>query len=135
MIEWSEQHLMIRDAVRRFVDAEIVPNLEQLEHGDMPPYDILRKMLNTFGMDEMARARFKSQIAREKAVAAGEMTESQARSGEFNMTEHVVCVEDRRAEYEAWPPILGDMLSRSRELYLRVCKMDEMVQRLYANTS
>jgi len=24
MIEWSEQHLMIRDAVRKFVEAEIV---------------------------------------------------------------------------------------------------------------
>ena len=30
MIEWSEQHLMIRDMVRRFIDAEIVPNREQL---------------------------------------------------------------------------------------------------------
>ena len=69
MIEWSEQHLMIRDAVRKFVDAEIVPNLEALEHGDMPPYDVLRKMFKTFGMDELARARFDKQIAREEAAA------------------------------------------------------------------
>ncbi|MCG8591895.1 MAG: acyl-CoA dehydrogenase family protein [Proteobacteria bacterium] len=67
MIEWSEQHEMIRDAVRRFVEAEIAPNLEELEHGDTPPYDVLRKMYATFGMDEMARARFKKQIEREKA--------------------------------------------------------------------
>ncbi len=66
MIEWSEQHLMIRDAVRRFVDEEIVPNVEALEHGDMPPYDILRKLIKNFGMDEMARARFEKQIAAEK---------------------------------------------------------------------
>lgn len=72
MIEWSEQHLMIRDAVRRFVEAEIVPNLEELEHGDMPPYDILRKLIRTFGMDEMARTRFEKQIALEKKIAAGE---------------------------------------------------------------
>jgi len=70
MIEWSEQHLMIRDAVRRFVEAEIKPNLEQLEHGDLPPYDVLRKLISTFGMDEMARVRFQKQIAREKAQAA-----------------------------------------------------------------
>ena len=70
MIEWSEQHRMIRDAVRRFVEAEIKPNLEQLEHGDMPPYDVLRKLISTFGMDEMARVRFEKQIAREKAQAA-----------------------------------------------------------------
>jgi len=71
MIEWSEQHLMVRDAVRKFVEAEIVPNLEELEHGDTPPYDVLRKLFATFGMDEMARARFDSQIAREEAGAAG----------------------------------------------------------------
>jgi alkylation response protein AidB-like acyl-CoA dehydrogenase len=72
MIEWSEQHLMIRDAVRRFVDAEIVPNLEELEHGDMPPYDILRKLYSSFGMDEVATSRFEKQIAIEKQIAAGE---------------------------------------------------------------
>jgi alkylation response protein AidB-like acyl-CoA dehydrogenase len=66
LIEWSEQHQMIRDVIRRFIDAEIVPNVEALEHGDMPPYDILRKLYSTFGMDEMARARFAKQIEREK---------------------------------------------------------------------
>ena len=66
MIEWSEQHQMIRDAVRRFIDAEVVPNVDALEHGDMPPYDILRKLYATFGIDEMARARFDKQIEREK---------------------------------------------------------------------
>ncbi len=66
MIEWSEQHLMLRDAVRRFVEAEIVPNLEELEHGDMPPYDILRKMFRTFGVGEVARARFLQQLERER---------------------------------------------------------------------
>jgi alkylation response protein AidB-like acyl-CoA dehydrogenase len=70
MIEWSEQHLMIRDAMRRFVEAEIKPRLEELEHGDTPPYDVLRKMMRTFGLDEMARQRFAKRIAREKAVEA-----------------------------------------------------------------
>ncbi len=69
MIEWSEQHLMIRDAMRRFIDAEIKPNLEELEHGDTPPYDVLRKLNATFGLGEMARMRFEKQIARDKAEA------------------------------------------------------------------
>ena len=69
MIEWSESHLMIRDAMSRFVADEIVPNLEALEHGDMPPYDILRKLYKTFGMDEMAKARFAKMV---EAEAAGE---------------------------------------------------------------
>ena len=66
MIEWSESQLMIRDAFRRFVEAEVEPHVEALEHGDLPPYDILRKMYAAFGMDEMARARFEKQIEKEK---------------------------------------------------------------------
>ena len=58
MFEWSEEQLMIRDAVRQFVETEIVPHREELEHGDLPPYDILRKLFATFGMDAMARDRF-----------------------------------------------------------------------------
>ncbi|MCG8423743.1 MAG: acyl-CoA dehydrogenase family protein [Proteobacteria bacterium] len=69
MIEWSEQHKQIRTMVRRFIAAEIVPHLEELEHGDMPPYDLLRKMLKTFGVVDMARAQFARRIAREKARA------------------------------------------------------------------
>jgi hypothetical protein len=70
MIDWSEQHQMIRDAMRRFIDAEIKPRLAELEHGDTPPYPVLRKMMQTFGLDEVARARFAKRIAREKAAKA-----------------------------------------------------------------
>ncbi len=69
MIEWSESHLMIRDAVRKFVEAEIKPHVGELEHGDTPPYEILRKLFRTFGMDELARQRFRHQIEREKKGA------------------------------------------------------------------
>ena len=72
MFEWSEEQLMIRDAVRQFVQAEIAPRREELEHGDLPPYDILRKLFATFGMDAMAREGFKARIEREKRIAAGE---------------------------------------------------------------
>ena len=71
MIEWSEQHLLIRDMVRRFIDAEIKPHHEALEHGDLPPYDILRKMMQAFGLDEAARARFAKRIGEERAGAEG----------------------------------------------------------------
>jgi acyl-CoA dehydrogenase len=67
MIEWTDEQLMVREAMQRFVEDEVKPNLTELEHGDLPPYDILRKMLQTFGMDQMARDRFKRTIEREKA--------------------------------------------------------------------
>jgi alkylation response protein AidB-like acyl-CoA dehydrogenase len=71
MIEWSEQHVMMRDAVRRFVEAEIAPHLEELEHGDLPPYDILRKMFRTFGVGEVGLARFARQLERERRGETG----------------------------------------------------------------
>ena len=57
---------MIRDAVRQFVDNEIRPHREELEHGDLPPYDLLRKLYQTFGMDSMARDSFARRIEAEK---------------------------------------------------------------------
>jgi alkylation response protein AidB-like acyl-CoA dehydrogenase len=81
MYEWSEEQLMIRDAVRQFVEKEIKPNLEELEHGDLPPYDILRKLFRTFGMDAMAKDSFHKQIEREKAEARGEVVAPRERSG------------------------------------------------------
>ena len=75
MIEWSDEQLMIRDAIRQFVDKEIKPHVEELEHGDLPPYGILKKLFSTFGMDAMAKAGFEKTIAREKAIAAGEPVE------------------------------------------------------------
>ena len=67
MFEWSEELLMVRDAVRTFVDAEIRPHREELEHGDLPPYDLLRKLYTTFGMDQMAADSFDKRIAAEEA--------------------------------------------------------------------
>jgi alkylation response protein AidB-like acyl-CoA dehydrogenase len=82
MIEWSEQHRMIRDAFQRFVEEEIKPNQEALEHGDLAPYDILRKMYATFGMDELARARFEKQITAEKAGKSKTEAKAEGRKGD-----------------------------------------------------
>ncbi len=84
MIEWSEQHLVVRESIRKFIEAEIVPNLEALEHGDLPPYGILRKMLRTFGIDELNRSRFRRQIERHEAMERGEAASVKPRpEGDF----------------------------------------------------
>jgi len=72
MFEWNETHLAVREAVRRFVETEIKPQIEQLEHGDTPPYAVLRRFVNDFGVRDLALAQFESQIARDKAREAGE---------------------------------------------------------------
>ena len=70
MFQWSEEQEMVRGAVRQFIDKEIRPRVEEFEHGDTPPYEVLRKLIREFGMDAMARDRFAKQIAFEKEVAA-----------------------------------------------------------------
>ena len=70
MYQWSDEQEMVRGAVRQFIDKEIRPRIDEFEHGDTPPYDVLRKMFRDFGMDAAARDRFAKQIAFEKEVAA-----------------------------------------------------------------
>ena len=72
MYQWSDEHQMLRTAMKDFVAKEIIPIKEDLEHGDLPPYDVLRKIYATFGMDEMARVTFTRRLERERAIAAGE---------------------------------------------------------------
>ena len=63
MLAWPPELEEMRTAVRTFVDREIVPLREELEHGDLPPYDVLRTYGRTFGIDEMARERFENESA------------------------------------------------------------------------
>jgi len=69
MIEWSETHGQIREMFKRFVDAEIVPKIDDIELGDTPPYDVLRKMMATFGVGELAKSKFFHDLEKEKKRA------------------------------------------------------------------
>jgi alkylation response protein AidB-like acyl-CoA dehydrogenase len=82
MIEWNEQQQMIQKMVRDFVAKEVVPNLDDIEYNGVPPYDILRRMIKTFGMDVMATQNYEKQIAREKAAAEnGEAAPTKKKDG------------------------------------------------------
>jgi alkylation response protein AidB-like acyl-CoA dehydrogenase len=64
---WTDEQLMIRDAIREFIEREIKPRLDELEHGDVPPYDILRKMYQSFGLDGLARGAFARRMSADGA--------------------------------------------------------------------
>ena len=72
MFEWPEELEMVRTAVREFVDQEIRPHRDDLEHGDMAPYDLLRKLYRTFGIGTMARDSFERRIAQLRAGNSGD---------------------------------------------------------------
>src|SRR3954467_1549219 len=71
MCEWTEEQRMIRDTVRQFVESEIAPRRDEFEFGDTPPYDVLRKLYKTFGLDVMAREQFKRRLDRAEGNGGG----------------------------------------------------------------
>jgi alkylation response protein AidB-like acyl-CoA dehydrogenase len=76
MHKWSDTDLLIRDSVREFIDSEIRPNIDTLESGIEPPYELIRKMWAAFGIDvmasEMATKMFEAE--EERAVRALDVT-------------------------------------------------------------
>ncbi|WP_183097535.1 acyl-CoA dehydrogenase family protein [Nocardioides pelophilus] len=66
MIGWSDADEAIREAVRDFVDKEVRPHLDQLETGALPPYDIIRKLFSSFGLDVMAADAVRKALASER---------------------------------------------------------------------
>ncbi|MFC7449146.1 acyl-CoA dehydrogenase family protein [Rhodococcus daqingensis] len=85
MYEWSDTDLMFRDALRGFIDKEIKPHVDKLESGELPPFEIIRKMYATFGMDEMAREALDKAFAKEEARERGEtVPESGEKGGGFS---------------------------------------------------
>jgi hypothetical protein len=71
MFEWSDTDVIMRDAVRGFIDKEIRPHLDALESGELSPYPIARKLFSQFGLDVMAAEAVKTLLNRERAEQDG----------------------------------------------------------------
>jgi acyl-CoA dehydrogenase len=67
MYEWSDEHQAIIDVMRRFVDEEVRPHLDDLEHNGVAPYEVLRKLFATFGLRDVAADSFARQLARKES--------------------------------------------------------------------
>jgi len=55
MFDFTDEQKMIRDMLRKWVEQNLVPKLDDLEEG-APPFELVRAFIKTFGVDEMARA-------------------------------------------------------------------------------
>src|SRR5262245_127373 len=58
MFDFTDEQKMVRKMVRQWADKELAPHVASMEKGEILPYDIMRKLLKTFGMDEMVRTAF-----------------------------------------------------------------------------
>lgn len=71
----------------------------------------------------------------QKALAGGEITLEQAQSEPCHLSSEDVCVNESGLEKDKCPGRLAGLLDRSRDLYGRVVKMDQMATRLYAKSA
>jgi alkylation response protein AidB-like acyl-CoA dehydrogenase len=67
MYEWSDTDIIMRDAMRGFIDKEIRPHLDALESGEISPYPFARKLFSEFGLDVMAAEAVKTMLDKERA--------------------------------------------------------------------
>src|SRR5690242_203810 len=71
MTQWSDALLLLRVTIREFVDKEIRPNVDELEYGELTPYDLIRKFFGTFGLDALARDGFDPERGRQGGATGG----------------------------------------------------------------
>ncbi|HEX6838242.1 MAG TPA: acyl-CoA dehydrogenase family protein, partial [Polyangia bacterium] len=73
MLDFTDEQKMAQKMLRQWADKELAPNVAKMEKGEILPYDIMRKLIRAFGMDEMVRAQFKkAEEAAQKRAAGGE---------------------------------------------------------------
>lgn len=58
MFAWTDEHKMVRQMVRRWVEEKLVPANRVLEANEILPYDLMRDFARTFGLPDMVRAQF-----------------------------------------------------------------------------
>jgi acyl-CoA dehydrogenase len=63
VIDWSAEQRLMRDGLRQFVRAELEPRAAELEHGDLAPYELLRKLYRSFGLGENALESYRERLA------------------------------------------------------------------------
>jgi len=66
MLQFTEEHEMVRKLVRRWTTSKLEPKLDALEGGE-PPYELMRDFARTFGIPDMARSAFAKIEAKAKA--------------------------------------------------------------------
>jgi acyl-CoA dehydrogenase len=66
MIAWSDSDLAIQQAVRDWIGKELRPNLDALETGELPPYELIRKLFADFGIAAMAEESLRKILVKER---------------------------------------------------------------------
>jgi len=75
MFAFTDEQKMVRQMVRKWVEAKLVPANEKLDTNELLPYELMRDFGKTFGLPDMVRASFERAAARGDARAPKEEKE------------------------------------------------------------
>jgi alkylation response protein AidB-like acyl-CoA dehydrogenase len=64
MHEWNEQHRMMQQMLRQWLNANLEPATEDLEEARALPYDLMRKLFTDFSMKETIATQLKQRMER-----------------------------------------------------------------------
>ncbi len=70
MFEFDETHRAIGEAIRKYCDQEIEPLVAQIESGEVSAFEVMRKLSDAFGMEEMVAAPLRKKIERLRNAGA-----------------------------------------------------------------
>jgi acyl-CoA dehydrogenase len=72
MIDFTDEQKLAQQMLRQWTTKELAPHVTRMEKGEILPYDLARKLIRSFGIDEMVRAMFtKMEAAAGSDKAAG----------------------------------------------------------------
>lgn len=66
MVEWSQQHQMMRSVLRQWLEKNLEPATPDMEEGRILPFELMRKLYADFGMRETVRAGVERAIRRKR---------------------------------------------------------------------
>ena len=81
MFAWSDEHKMVRQMVRKWVETKLQPANEKLESNEILPYDLMRDFARSFGLPDMVRSSFERMTARADKKARKEKVDEDEGGG------------------------------------------------------
>jgi alkylation response protein AidB-like acyl-CoA dehydrogenase len=69
MLDFTQEHQMVRGIVRKWAESKLAPKVDALEAGE-PPYELMRDLAKTFGIPAMVKSAFEKIEQRAKEGTA-----------------------------------------------------------------
>jgi regulator of CtrA degradation len=110
---------------------EYLAHREPIDRGTLlQPLDRLRFCCETMRLTARL-TQIMAWLLAQRAVHAGEMSQNEALGDHGALADLAICMEEEESA-AAMPQRLGNLLDRSRRLYLRVARLDELARRQLA---